>query len=108
MAVTTVSIQLALKKIIENSSEVRPQVLPIKLPSNPQERVFFVTMPPECKAKVCAYLSRHLGMHHPVDPHPLVLSSREASWLVELVLKEDTGESLRHEHRRSADRIGRS
>jgi len=108
MAVTTVSIRLALKKIAERTCGMRPKVVPVKVSGDPGERVFFVTLPFEYKAEVCAYLSKHLGVHHPVDALPLILGSREARWLVELVLKEDTNRSLRHEHRRSADRIGRS
>ena len=83
MTVTTVSIRLALKKIAEKTCGMRPKVIPVRVSGNPGERVFFVTVPFEYKAEICAYLSGHLGIHHPVDAHPLILTSREAAWLVE-------------------------
>ncbi len=93
MTVTTVSIRLALKKIAEKTCGMRPKVIPVKVSGNPGERVFFVTLPFEYKAEVCSYLSKHLGVHHPVDARPLILTSREASWLVELALKQTAGQS---------------
>jgi len=95
MTVTTVSIRLALKKIAEKTCGMRPKVIPVRVSGNPGERVFFVTVPFEYKAEICAYLSGHLGIHHPVDAHPLILTSREAAWLVELVLKQGDGQSAK-------------
>jgi hypothetical protein len=92
--VTTVSIRLALKKIAENTCGMRPKVIQVKIGGNPLERVFFVTIPFEYKAEVCAYLSKHLGIHHPIDGQPLILTSREAAWLVELALEREAKQKV--------------
>src|SRR5215204_3393131 len=93
MTVTTVSIRLALKKIAKITCGISPKVIPVKVSGTPGERVFFVTVPFEYKAQVCAYLSKHLGIHHSLDTQPLILTSRAATWLVELALKADAGQS---------------
>jgi hypothetical protein len=92
MTVTTVSIRLAFKKIAKITCGISPKVIPVKVSGTPGERVFFVTVPFEYKAEVCAYLSKQLGIHHALDVQPLLLTSREASWLVELALNGDAGQ----------------
>ena len=93
MTVTTVSIRLALKKIAKITCGISLKVIAVKISGTPGQRVFFVTVPFEYKAEVCAYLSKHLGIHHSLDMQPLSLTCHEASWLVELALKAHASQS---------------
>jgi hypothetical protein len=89
MTVTPVSIRLALKMIAEKTCGLRPKVVPVRIGGNPRERVFFVTLPFEYKSEICTYLRHHLSIQHPTDARPLILSSDEASRLVEFMLEHD-------------------
>lgn len=82
MAVTTVSIRLALKTIAELVCGTSPRVIPITALGDPMHRVFAVSIPFEYKAEVCKYLNEQLGL--PIDGAPLLLTAEQASTVIEL------------------------
>jgi hypothetical protein len=93
MAVTTVSIRLALKKIAEITCGMSPRVIPVTALGDPVHRVFAVSIPFEYKAEVCLYLTAHLGLPHAVDGGPLLLTAQQASAVVELAFSRGVSRS---------------
>ena len=93
MLVSTVSIRLALKKIAEITCGMRPKVIPVMIQGDPLHRVFAVSIPFEYRPEVLSYLTKHLGVEPPKEGEPLVLTSHQASALVELALRQDLSQS---------------
>jgi hypothetical protein len=93
MAVTTVSIRLALKKIAEITCGTSPRVIPVTALGDPIHRIFAVSIPFEYKAEVCSYLAEHLGVRAPTHGTLLVLTSTQASAVVQLALNQDSSHS---------------
>jgi hypothetical protein len=93
MAVTTVSIRLALKKIAQITCGTSPKVIPVTALGDPMHRLFAVSIPFEYKAEVCSYLAEHLGVRAPSHGALLVLTSTQASAVVGLGLNQDSSHS---------------
>ena len=89
MAVTTVSIRLALRKIAEITCGMSPKVISVTALGDPTHRVFAASVPLEYHAEVCSYLAKLVGIHVPVTGAPLLLTSEQASAVVELALQRD-------------------
>ncbi len=89
MAVTTVSIRLAMKKIATITCGMSPRVLPVAVIPvatfrSPTDRLFAVSVPFEYRSEVYSYLAEHLTFHPVMERGNLLLTSEQAAAVVQL------------------------
>jgi hypothetical protein len=87
MVVTTVAMRLAVRKIAEIACGMTPEAIPVVALGDPMHRVFAVSIPSECRAKLYPYLMQHLAFSVANDDAALFLTSDQASALIELTFK---------------------
>ena len=85
MTVSSLSICLALKKIADITCGMRPAAIHVKV-IDTWNGVVTVSLPSEFESSIFSYLAQHIGIQHPKQAHPLVLTSHQAVALVELML----------------------
>ena len=95
MALTTVSVRLAIKRIAELTCGTRPKVVPVRITSGPAGRAlhgynFAVAVPFEYRLEIYAFLEDRLKLQTPGDGRALILTREEASAVVELALSSGT------------------
>jgi hypothetical protein len=86
MAVTTVSIRLAIKKIATITCGMSARVIPVAVipVGRPTDRLFAVAIPFEYRSEVYSYLAEHLPSHPVMERGNLVLTSEQAAAVVQL------------------------
>lgn len=80
--VTTVSIRLALRKILTAACGVESEHISVLIPSSVTPRVFIASIPIHHRAAAYQYLADHVELTVPVGRDPLVLTLHEAQELL--------------------------